>query len=102
MLAENGGNAERLVPGSNALRCKLIFDLGHQGGGTLTPGGFGESSPAGQRREDQRLASRKPKPVEGLSPPPGRVLLGAIEPVTLDPPAFGEVSGSVESGPFGR
>jgi len=102
MLAENGGNAERLVPGSNALRSKLAFDLSHKCGGTLAPCSFGEAFPAGERREGQCLASRISQPVEGLSPPPGRVLSGAIEPIALDRPTFGEVFGSVETGPIAR
>jgi hypothetical protein len=57
MLAENGGNTERLAPGFGALRCKLGFDLGDQRSGALAPVGFGEAFPARERREDQSLAS---------------------------------------------
>jgi hypothetical protein len=102
MLTENGRNAERLFPGFGTLRCKLAFDLGDQRGCTLAPNGFGKAFPARKRREDQSFTSGEAQPVKGLSTAAGCILLRAIEPITFDRLAFGEVSSNMDSWPIAR
>lgn len=100
MMAENGGNAERLLPGLDTLCCELAFYLGDQRGGTPAPSGFGEAFPARERREGQSFESREVQSVKGLSPTVGCVLLRAIKPIACDCLAFGKGSGNMDSWPI--
>ncbi len=81
VLTQNRRDPQRLTSRSRGPGCGLLFDLMDQVKGAFSPDWLRKVSPAGERRQVQRLDVRVLETVEGLSPVAGGVLLGAVEPV---------------------